>query len=62
MSKGVSSVGGVAITGGGSGIGRQTALVMARTGCEVIVGDRDSEALARLRSDAEAEHLCIRTS
>jgi NAD(P)-dependent dehydrogenase (short-subunit alcohol dehydrogenase family) len=62
LSKVESPVGGVAITGGGSGIGRQAALVMARTGSEVIVGDRDSEALARLRSDAEAEHLCIRTS
>lgn len=62
MSKAESPFGGVAITGGGSGIGRQAALVMARTGRDVVVGDRDPSALALLRKEAEAEHLCIHTA
>ena len=62
MSEGGSLGGAVAITGGGSGIGRQAALNLARIGCEVVAGDRDAEALRRLAHDAEAENLVIRTA
>ena len=62
MSKGESLSGGLAITGGGSGIGRQAAFVMARAGCTVVAGDRDGDALASLRADAAAENLPIRTA
>jgi NAD(P)-dependent dehydrogenase (short-subunit alcohol dehydrogenase family) len=55
-------VGAVAISGGGSGIGRQAALVLARAGHEVVVGDCNVEALAELREAAEAEHLPIDTA
>ena len=34
----------VVITGGGSGIGRETALAFARLGAEIVLSDRDAEA------------------
>jgi NAD(P)-dependent dehydrogenase (short-subunit alcohol dehydrogenase family) len=37
------------ITGAGSGIGRETALLFASEGANVVAADRDGEARARTR-------------
>lgn len=42
------------ITGGASGMGRSTALLFAREGAKVVVGDVDTEAGASLESEAAA--------
>jgi NAD(P)-dependent dehydrogenase (short-subunit alcohol dehydrogenase family) len=62
VSDGSAALGGIAITGGGSGIGRQAALMMAMAGAAVVVGDRDADALQRLRQDAESKELSIATA
>jgi 3-oxoacyl-[acyl-carrier protein] reductase len=56
------TLGGIAITGGASGIGRQAALMMATAGVSVMVGDRDADALSQLRLDAESKQLPIFTA
>jgi NAD(P)-dependent dehydrogenase (short-subunit alcohol dehydrogenase family) len=42
------------VTGGGSGIGRETALVFARRGARVMVADRDEEAAAQTSAEVGA--------
>jgi NAD(P)-dependent dehydrogenase (short-subunit alcohol dehydrogenase family) len=51
------------VTGGGTGIGRATALELAQTGARVVVCGRREEPLGRTRADAEAagaECLAVR--
>ena len=36
------------LTGGNTGIGKQTAIVLAEQGCRVIIGARDTEKSAKL--------------
>lgn len=43
------------ITGGASGIGRATAVILARDGARVIVSDRDEAGLASLAAEAGVE-------
>ena len=43
------------ITGGASGIGRATALILAREGARVVVSDRDEAGLASLAAEAGVE-------
>jgi len=52
------------ITGGASGIGRATALALAREGARVVVSDRDEAGLASLAEEAavEAEPLDVSVS
>lgn len=45
----------VLITGGGSGIGRATAVAFAREGAQVVVSGRDSEKLRQTVKEIEAE-------
>ena len=47
------------ITGGASGIGRATALMMAREGARLAIADRDGEGVARLAREIGAETLPI---
>jgi NAD(P)-dependent dehydrogenase (short-subunit alcohol dehydrogenase family) len=42
----------VAIVGGGSGIGREAALLLARKGAHLIVADADAESAARVAAEA----------
>lgn len=42
------------VTGGGRGIGRETALGFARLGADVAIAARDGDNLARTRADIEA--------
>ena len=47
------------ITGGASGIGRATALMMAREGARLAIADRDGAGVARLAKEIGAETLPI---
>jgi 3(or 17)beta-hydroxysteroid dehydrogenase len=47
------------ITGGASGIGRATALMMAREGARLAIADRDGEGAARVAREIGAETLPI---
>jgi NAD(P)-dependent dehydrogenase (short-subunit alcohol dehydrogenase family) len=42
------------ITGAGSGIGRATAVTLARRGCAVVVSDLDERRAANVASEIEA--------
>ena len=42
------------ITGAGSGIGKATAILLAKEGCEIAISDVNAEALAQTRLDIEA--------
>lgn len=42
------------VTGGGRGIGRETAIGFARLGADVVIAARDAENLARTTADIEA--------
>jgi NAD(P)-dependent dehydrogenase (short-subunit alcohol dehydrogenase family) len=42
------------VTGGASGMGRATALLFAREGAKVVVGDRDTDGGASLEAEAKA--------
>jgi rhamnose utilization protein RhaD (predicted bifunctional aldolase and dehydrogenase)/NAD(P)-dependent dehydrogenase (short-subunit alcohol dehydrogenase family) len=42
------------VVGGGSGIGRETALLLARKGAHVVVADANGEAAARVAADVAA--------
>lgn len=44
----------VSVTGAGSGIGRETALLFARLGAEVVVSDRDEAGVEKTAADVEA--------
>ncbi len=48
------------ITGGASGMGRSTALLFAREGASVVVGDVDDAAGAALSDEAKANGLSLR--
>lgn len=48
------------ITGGASGMGRSTALLFAREGASVVVGDVDDAAGAALEDEARANGLSLR--
>jgi NAD(P)-dependent dehydrogenase (short-subunit alcohol dehydrogenase family) len=41
------------ITGGASGIGRACALVMARSGADISIWDRDADAIEKVRNEIE---------
>ncbi len=49
----------VILTGGASGIGKATALLLARNGARVFVGDRNPETGAAMLAEAQAESLPI---
>ncbi|MBV8763361.1 MAG: SDR family NAD(P)-dependent oxidoreductase, partial [Hyphomicrobiales bacterium] len=49
----------VLITGGASGIGRATALMMAREGARLVVADRDAKGAGRVSSEIGAAALSI---
>ena len=49
----------IILTGGASGIGKATALLIARNGARVFVGDRDEAAGATLLEEARSEGLAI---
>jgi len=50
------------ITGAASGIGKETALVLAQAGADVLATDISREALAGLEAQAARENLAIRTA
>jgi NAD(P)-dependent dehydrogenase (short-subunit alcohol dehydrogenase family) len=52
----------ILVTGGASGIGRSTALIAARSGAQVLVGDVNAEALKQLRQQAADGGLDIATT
>src|SRR5206468_1553668 len=43
------------VTGGGSGLGRATALRLARCGAHVVVADVDGEAAAKVAAECESQ-------
>jgi citronellol/citronellal dehydrogenase len=47
------------VTGGGTGIGRATALALRRDGFSVVIGGRRSEPLEAVRDQIGAEHCAI---
>jgi 2-hydroxycyclohexanecarboxyl-CoA dehydrogenase len=49
----------VVVTGGASGIGRATALLLAREGARVLVGDVDEERGRAVAADAAAADLAV---
>lgn len=49
----------VALTGGASGIGKATALLLAREGARVFVGDMDEAGGRALEADARAQGLTV---
>jgi NAD(P)-dependent dehydrogenase (short-subunit alcohol dehydrogenase family) len=49
----------VAVTGGGSGIGRATALLAAQLGASVVAGDRNDSGVAALADEAERAGLDV---
>lgn len=51
----------VVITGGSAGIGRASALTLAREGCRLVVGARDEERLEKLVSEVRGEGASIVT-
>jgi len=42
------------VTGAGRGIGRATALMLAREGCNIALAARDADALRRTQAECEA--------
>lgn len=46
------------VTGAASGIGRETALALAREGAELILCDVDAEGLAKVRAAVERDGTC----
>lgn len=52
----------VIIAGAASGIGRATALLLARSGATVVAGDVNGQLLADLAVEAEQESLSVRTA
>lgn len=47
------------ITGGAAGIGRATALALAREGAQVVIGDRDLPAAERLAAELSGRGLAV---
>lgn len=47
------------VTGGGAGIGRATADLLARAGARVVVAEKDATRAAEVRDSLGAEHLVV---
>ena len=47
------------ITGGGKGIGRETARLLGRAGCNIVISGRNKEALVNTASQLQTENIAV---